>query len=381
MGSDDHSTIGKVDNCDYDKEDPGREPADFPEGGLRAWMTLIGSFLFQFCSFGYTNAFGSYNDYYVRIYLGEKYTSSQISWIGSVQIFVILLMGLVSGRAFDAGYFYHIVIGGALLFGFSLFMLSLSQPGQYYQVFLAQGLANSIAIGMLYIPSLAIVSHYFSHRRALAYGVSQAGAALGGAIHPIMLNQLFHGRTGFHNGVRASAGFNLGLMMIGILLMKPRLPPKRHDGNLLISFRTFMRELPYVLVILSTFLTFMGIYFPLFFLQLDAIERNVNPTLAFYSLTILNGVSIIGRIIPSLPVVVHKFGVINALLICSICCTILVFCFLAVKSVVGVVLFASAYGFCNGAYINFLALAFTVLAKRDSEIGERMGIGFALSGT
>jgi hypothetical protein len=44
MGSDDHSTIGKVDNCDYDKEDPGREPADFPEGGMRAWMTLIGRF-------------------------------------------------------------------------------------------------------------------------------------------------------------------------------------------------------------------------------------------------------------------------------------------------------------------------------------------------
>ena len=66
-----------------------------------------------------------------------------------------------------------------------------------------------------------------------------------------MLNRLFHGRAGFHNGVRASAAFTLGLMMIGILLMKPRLPPKRRNGSLLISFRTFMREPAYVLTALG----------------------------------------------------------------------------------------------------------------------------------
>ena len=66
-----------------------------------------------------------------------------------------------------------------------------------------------------------------------------------------MLNQLFHGRTGFHNGVRASAGFILGLMILGILLMKPRLPPKKHDRNFLVSIQKFMREPAYVLVTLG----------------------------------------------------------------------------------------------------------------------------------
>lgn len=46
MPSDDHSTVEKLDN--YDKEGPGtladEEPSDFPEGGLRAWMTLVGRF-------------------------------------------------------------------------------------------------------------------------------------------------------------------------------------------------------------------------------------------------------------------------------------------------------------------------------------------------
>ena len=66
-----------------------------------------------------------------------------------------------------------------------------------------------------------------------------------------MLNQLFHGRAGFHNGVRASAAFTLSLMMIGILLMKPRLPPKRRGSSLLISFRTFMREPAFALTSLG----------------------------------------------------------------------------------------------------------------------------------
>jgi hypothetical protein len=46
MPSDGHSTVEKFGN--YDKEGPGiladEEPSDFPEGGLRAWMTLVGRF-------------------------------------------------------------------------------------------------------------------------------------------------------------------------------------------------------------------------------------------------------------------------------------------------------------------------------------------------
>jgi hypothetical protein len=51
MTSDNHSTVDK-DVDDYDKEgqggvahvDDSEEPSDFPEGGLRAWMTVAGRF-------------------------------------------------------------------------------------------------------------------------------------------------------------------------------------------------------------------------------------------------------------------------------------------------------------------------------------------------
>lgn len=91
---------------------------------------------------------------------------------------------------------YHLMIGGFMLFEICLFMISISKPEQYYQViglsplhscavlltlpklFLAQGLGMGIAIGIMYIPALGIVSHYFQKRRALAIGLATSVGAL-----------------------------------------------------------------------------------------------------------------------------------------------------------------------------------------------------------
>lgn len=73
-------------------------------------------------------------------------------------------------------------------------------------------------------------------------------ASAGAVIHPIMLNRLFHGSFGFHNGVRASAGMNLGLLLLANVLMKPRLPPKKAAS---IHVKAFIRDIPYVFVVFS----------------------------------------------------------------------------------------------------------------------------------
>jgi hypothetical protein len=67
-----------------------------------------------------------------------------------------------------------------------------------------------------------------------------------------MLNRLFHGSVGFHNGVRASAGFLLGLLTIATVLMKPRLPPNpRKEGNTFQDFRAFLSDPPYVITLIG----------------------------------------------------------------------------------------------------------------------------------
>ncbi|KAF7329536.1 MFS general substrate transporter [Mycena kentingensis (nom. inval.)] len=46
------------------------------EGGLSGWLTVLGAFLIQVCGFGYTTAFGVFQDYYVRELLSESSPSA-----------------------------------------------------------------------------------------------------------------------------------------------------------------------------------------------------------------------------------------------------------------------------------------------------------------
>ena len=135
-------------------------------------------------------------------------------------------------------------------------------------------------------------------RRALAMAIATTGASVGGIIHPIMLNHLFHGSAGFHVGVRASAGLNLCLTGIGVLLSQPRLPPKRDDSKLLSQLWTFSKDMRYVCAISGwdvfllspmiiaqgrhrAFLALFGTLFVFFYLQLDVVSKGIDSNLAF----------------------------------------------------------------------------------------------------
>lgn len=74
------------------------------------------SWLIALCTFGYAQSFGVYEDLYT---LSGASTPSNVAWIGSFQLFMMFAMGLPAGKLFDAGYFRHLEIGGALIFVFS----------------------------------------------------------------------------------------------------------------------------------------------------------------------------------------------------------------------------------------------------------------------
>ena len=86
------------------------------------------------------------------------------------------------------------------------------------QTFLAQGIGLGIAQGMLYVPTLAVISHYFCQRRTLAMSLVASRPSLGAMVHLIMLNSLFNHSVGFANGVRISATFISVLLLIAVFL-------------------------------------------------------------------------------------------------------------------------------------------------------------------
>ncbi|KAF7362888.1 MFS general substrate transporter [Mycena venus] len=354
----------------------GPEADAFPEGGFRAWATVAGAFLVQFCGFGYTTSFGVYQDFYTRDYLTES-SASAISWIGSINAFIIISGGLIAGRFYDRGHFYLLVCGGALLQCFSLFMLSLCKPQQLYQIFLAQGLGAGLGSGTMYVPSIAVVSHYFHKRRALAMAIVATGSSLGAAVHPVMLNNTLP-VLGFANAVRASAGLIGGLLLIACLLMRPRLPPAPTQLPFWKSLRRFAGDKAYVFTALGMATYAVGVYFPLFYLQLDAVKHGINKTLSFYSLVIMNSASVVGRLTPGF--FAQRLGILNVLLVAAGCGAVFILSMIALRTIASVVVIGVLYGLCVGVYITLIPPLLAILTEDMGELGLRMGLAFAVMG-
>ncbi|KAL5492850.1 hypothetical protein ACEPAI_4298 [Sanghuangporus weigelae] len=353
---------------------------DIPDGGFEAWSTLAGAFIVVFCTSGYVNSFGVYEDFYVRQYL-TSFTTSQISWIGSAQTFCLFSVGILSGYAMDIGYFRHVMFAGSVLFVFCLFMISISHPERWYQLFLAQGIGLGFAIGSTYVPALGVVAHHFARRRSLVMGIVASASSVGGIVHPILLNQLIHGSAGFAWGVRASAFMNGVLLAIANLMMTTRLPNKSKQSfaELVLYWRGFFRDPSYNVACVGTFLLIAGVFYPTFYLQLMAVERGVSTTLAFYTIAILNGASAFGRVMPV--VVVDRVGVFALIVPCTMACGILIFCLApAVTGAAGAVIMAILCGFFSGACISLLGPMLANLSRNVSEVGARIGVCFGIGG-
>lgn len=62
-----------------------------PDGGTTAWLVVLGAWCTAFCSFGWLNSIGVFQQYYQKVLLHNE-SSSTVSWIPSLQIFFILGM-------------------------------------------------------------------------------------------------------------------------------------------------------------------------------------------------------------------------------------------------------------------------------------------------
>jgi len=152
-----------------------------PNGGITAWTQVFVAFLLVFNGFGYVSSFGLFQQYYAT---SLSKSASDVSWVGSVQLFLLFFIGTFSGRAMDAGFFRSLIISGCLMQLVGVFATSIST--KYWQFFLAQGVLQGVGNGLLFTPLVALVSTYFTTKRTFALGLSACGAPIGGVIFPLV---------------------------------------------------------------------------------------------------------------------------------------------------------------------------------------------------
>ncbi|MBE3050292.1 MFS transporter, partial [Candidatus Bathyarchaeota archaeon] len=237
-------------------EDPGED--FYPEGGTTAWLQVVAMHLMSCLAWGYASTFGVYQTHYTET---MNLPRSQISWIGSVQIFLTFAMCTVSGRLSDAGFNHATVAAGGALAVFGTFMTSLAT--EYWQILLAQGICTGIGLGLLFMPGIAIVSSYFKRKRAFALAVAATGTGTGSIAFPACVQYLVP-RVGFPWAVRCSAFVALAFSAVAVALLRPRLKPRRSGP--LVEWGAF-REAPYILFTLGLFIWFWAHYFGFFYVS------------------------------------------------------------------------------------------------------------------
>lgn len=120
------------------------------------------------------NTFGTFETYYITRF---PQTPSEIAWIGTVEAFLLVVVGVVTGSLHDKGYFRSLVFLGSFLIVLGLMMLSLAKV--YWQTFLAQSICLGLGSACVFLPSLAVVATFFSSKRGFAIGIVVSGGQLG----------------------------------------------------------------------------------------------------------------------------------------------------------------------------------------------------------
>ena len=346
------------------EETPDLSP---PDGGLLAWLQVVGSFVLILCTWGLTNSFGAYQTYYETGELLSQ-SSSNISWVGSIQAYILMFVGVLTGPLFDKGHFRALLLAGSFLVVFGIMMNSLST--KYYQVMLSQGVCMGIGMGFLWVPSLGICVSYFQKYRSIAITLAASGGSVGGVIFPIIIRRLIP-KIGFAWTCRVIGLSCFVTLIIPIFIMKQReLPETKRKILMLSSFK----EPAYLFLTIGLFLSFMGIYIPFYYISSYANRiAHTNIDLSYYLISVINA-SLSGRMVPNF--FADRLGPINVMIVASFISGILALAWIRIKNTPGLIVFSVLYGISSGTVVSLPPSAIGSISNNLSEIGSRLGTSF-----
>ncbi|TKW59586.1 Riboflavin transporter MCH5 [Colletotrichum tanaceti] len=345
--------------------------ADGPDGGLQGWIQVAAAFLLVLDGFGFITAFGAFQTYYRGLF-PKSVTDQAISYIGSMQIFLLFLLGTVSGRLIDAGYFRTILITGFVFQIGGVFGASFSS--QYWQFLLSQGIATGIGNGMHFTALVWLVSQYFTKKRGLALGISSCGAPIGAVIFTIIAREMLKW-TGHQWTLRVMGFLILVDSIIILIIARPKAATRK--GGPLLELSAF-KELPYLLFTIGMFFALLGVYFAYYYVPNFARDKlKLSPDGALTVLIVMSAVGIPGRLIP--PFLADKsIKPLRTLVISLLFCSLNLFAWIAVRSTAGLYAWVVAYAFTANAVQTLFTAAMGEVTSDMSKLGVRIGMVFTV---
>jgi MFS family permease len=270
----------------------------------------------------------------------------------------------------DAGYFRPTFAVGTVFQLLGIFMTSLST--KYWQLFLAQGVCTGIGSGILFTPSMALLSTYFSSHKGIAVAIATTANSAGGALYPLIARQLL-AQIGFGWTMRVLGLINMIFLCTAGLVMKPRLPPRKSGP--LVDFSAF-KEVEYMLLSIGLCFHMSSLYFTNWYIASygrDMLDLSYSNSIIL--LIILNGVGIPARVLAG-HVADRYLGALNTLIPVLLYVNVLAFCWMGVTSQTSLYVFVSFYGLGLAAFQSLIPTTVARMTKDISKVGTRMGMVF-----
>ncbi|PYH93117.1 MFS general substrate transporter [Aspergillus ellipticus CBS 707.79] len=360
-------------------EDPYDSIEKYPEGGLRAWLVVLGSWCAMIPSMGLLNTISVLHAWTSTHQLAN-YSDSSVGWIFGVFSFFLYFGGAqvgadalgLTGPIFDSHGPLPVVIPGSIGLIISVFCFSAST--EYYQIMLSFSVLGGVSSCCLFTPAISAIGHWFNVRRGIATGIACTAGGLGGVFFPLIIIY-----------VGPELGFAWALRIIGIIcfvmcglaciLLKTRLKPDQSRG-MGIDLRA-LREPNYALTTLAVWLVEFAVFVPYTYISSYGIYANIGTSLSYKLCVFLNVGAIPGRAFPGL--LADRFGRFNVMALTALVCGIMTLAlwYNAGTSEAAIISYAVLFGFWSGAAISLTPVCIAQVCRVE-DIGKRNGTTFTL---
>lgn len=356
------STIAPSHRSGMSRVSTDAEGNTYPEGGLEAWLVVLGSFLGLFASLGLLNTIGTFQAY-VESHQLKDYSSGSIGWIFGLYAFLTFFFGAIVGATFDTRGPRLLVAAGSICEMAMIILLGFCT--QYWHFILVIGVLGGIGASLVFTPAIAAIGHYFYARRGVATGMAATGGSIGGIGFPLILQALIP-KIGWGWSTRVVALICLIAFGFANLLIRSRLPQKPFSKeNVLPDFRIF-RDMRFTLTTASVFFIEWGLFIPISYISSYALDHGFSTTFSYQILSILNAASFFGRCIPGLFAdFLGRFNTLIATVALGVLCNACLW-LPANNSLALLVIYALFFGFASGSNISLTPVCVGQLCKTEN---------------
>ncbi|KAK2757957.1 hypothetical protein FQN54_004363 [Arachnomyces sp. PD_36] len=352
------------------------------DGGRDAWLVLAGCALLQVPVWGFSLAFGVFQEYYAThpdILKGGA--EGNIAIIGTTSTGILYLSSPLTFTLLTRYPHLRTYCGPLGLFlSLTGFLLS-SFSTTLWQLIATQGVLCAIGNGLLFSPSTLYLDEWFVRRKGLAYGVMWSAKSAAGVGLPFAVGSCLE-RFGVGVTLR---GWTVLMFLITAPLLKliksrTPLPQNTRPRKLDLSF---LRMPNFWMLQLGNIIQSFGYFLPSTYLSSYSTSTlGVSSTTGTLMISLFNATSVVGGII--LGMLTDHFAVADVILLSSIGSTLAVFLLWGLSTArVGVTLvtiFSITYGFFAGGFSSTWSGVLTEMKRASPSLETGLVFGLLAGG-